>query len=143
MLGHESFQGKRTQINLQVSIYTTDRAGVSIMSNDRLVVVWSSGDPEVAHNMVFMYTTNAKKRGWFDDVVLIIWGPSSPLLARDESLQQGISEMMEAGVEVMACRKCAENYGIQEELLALGVDSIYIGETLSNFIKEGRHVLTF
>ena len=113
------------------------------MSDNRLVVVWSSADPDVAHNMVFMYTRNAKKRGWFDDVVLIVWGPSSALLVSDESLQQEITEMMEIGVEVMACRKCAENYCVHDQLLALGVDSIYIGETLSNFIKEGRHVLTF
>ena len=35
------------------------------VNQDHLVVVWSSGDPEVAHKMVFMYTYNAKKNGWW------------------------------------------------------------------------------
>ena len=113
------------------------------MSDDRLVVVWSSGDPGVAHNMCFMYTLNSKKRGWFDDVTLIIWGPSASLLVSDESLQEEIRTMMDVGVRVMACRKCAENYGVQDQLVNMDVESIYIGETLSNMIKEGRHVLTF
>jgi hypothetical protein len=113
------------------------------MTDGRLVVIWSSADPEVAHNMVFMYTGNAKRRAWFDDVTLVIWGPSARVLVADESLQSGIRQIMGCGVRVMACRKCAENYGIQDWLLAMGIESIYIGETLSNFLKEGRHVLTF
>lgn len=41
---------------------------------DKLVVVWTSGDKEVAMKMVFMYTYNAKKQGWWDDVTLLVWG---------------------------------------------------------------------
>ena len=113
------------------------------MSDNRLVVVWSSGDPEVAHNTVFLYTRNAKKQGWFDDVTLIIWGPSAPLLVKDESLQKEIKVMANLGVRVMACRRCAEDYCVHDQLVDMDVDSIYIGETLSNMMKEGRHVLTF
>ena len=113
------------------------------MDDNRLVVVWSSADPEVAHGMVFMYTGNAKRRGWFEDVTLIVWGPSAQILVADSSLQEGIKQIQECGVRVMACRKCAENYGLHEQLLAMDIESIYIGETLSRFIKEGRHVLTF
>ena len=113
------------------------------MNDNRIVVVWSSGDPEVAHETCFLYTRNAKKRGWFDDVTLIIWGPSAPLLVKDESLQKEIMAMMRGGVRVMACRKCAEDYGVHGHLVDMGIESIYIGETLSDMIKEGRHVLTF
>jgi len=34
----------------------------------KLGVVWTSGDSEVAHKVCFMYTHNAKKAKWFDDV---------------------------------------------------------------------------
>jgi hypothetical protein len=34
----------------------------------------------VAKNVCFMYTHNAKRRGWFDEVHLIVWGPSDKLL---------------------------------------------------------------
>ena len=31
---------------------------------NRLAVVWSSSDPDVAHRVCFMYTGNAKKQKW-------------------------------------------------------------------------------
>ena len=46
-------------------------------TTERLAVVWRSGDPEVARTMVFLYTLNAKKRGWFDEVTFVVWGPSA------------------------------------------------------------------
>lgn len=42
-------------------------------TKDKLIVLWTSGDKEVALNMVFMYTLNAKKKGWWDEVGLIVW----------------------------------------------------------------------
>ena len=38
-----------------------------------LVVLWTSGDREVALKMVFMYTLNAKLKGWWEEVILIVW----------------------------------------------------------------------
>ncbi len=32
--------------------------------DDGLVVVWTSGDREVALEIVFMYTLNSKLKGW-------------------------------------------------------------------------------
>lgn len=46
-------------------------------NSDRLMVIWSSGDREVALKMVFMYTRNAKIKGWWDEVKLVVWGPSA------------------------------------------------------------------
>jgi len=55
---------------------------------DKLIVLWTSGDKEVALNIIFMYTLNAKKRNWWKEVCLIIWGPSSKLLSEDLELQE-------------------------------------------------------
>ena len=41
---------------------------VAMATKELLAVDWTSGDPEVARTMVFRYTLNAKKRGWFDEV---------------------------------------------------------------------------
>ena len=54
-------------------------------NSNKLAVLWTSGDPDVAEKMGFMYTYNAKKQGWFDEVVLIIWGPSAKLLSENIS----------------------------------------------------------
>lgn len=111
--------------------------------DEKLVVVWTTGDKEVAENMVFMYVLNAKKKGWFKDVTFIVWGPSSKLLCDDAELQGTVKEMIDEGVIVEACQRCAENYGVVEELKELGIDVKFMGEPLSNYLKEDRKVLTF
>ena len=65
---------------------------------NKLAVVWTSGDPDVAHKMCLMYTHAAKTAKWFDEVVLVVWGPSSRLLAGDKELQTKIKNMQESGV---------------------------------------------
>jgi len=111
--------------------------------NEKLVVVWTSGDKDVAKNMVFMYTLNAKKRGWFEDVTFIVWGPSSKLLSDDTELQGTVKEMIDTGVIIEACLRCAENYGVVEKLKDLGIDVKLMGEPLSNYLKDDRRVITF
>ena len=54
-------------------------------ASGKLAVLWTSGDPDVAHNVAFMYAHTAKKVGWFGEVTLIVWGPSQRLLAGDAS----------------------------------------------------------
>ncbi len=109
----------------------------------KLMVLWTSGDREVALKMVFMYTFNAKKRGWWDEIRFVVWGPSSKLLSEDEELQKGIKEMMEAGVEVQACKACADMYGVSDKLAALGIDVKYMGVPLTDMLKGGWTNLTF
>ncbi|MFO7850331.1 MAG: DsrE family protein [Spirochaetia bacterium] len=111
--------------------------------NDKLVVVWTSGDKEVAENMVFMYTLNAKKKEWFKDVTFIVWGPSTKLLAEDEELQKSLKEMTDEGITIEACLRCAENYKVVPELEKMGVDVKLMGNILSTYLKEDRKVITF
>lgn len=108
-----------------------------------LVVVWTSGDREVALKMVFMYSTNSMIKAWWDKVHLMVWGPSSKLLTEDSELQEHIKRMQEVGVNVMACKACADSYGVSEALEALGVEVKYTGQILTNFLKDGYKVITF
>jgi hypothetical protein len=111
-------------------------------NKDKLVVVWTSGDKEVAEKMVFMYTFNAKKFKWWDDITLLIWGPSAKLLTEDKELQDYVKAMLDSGIRVLACKGCADMYEISDELEKIGVTVRYTGTDLTNFIKE-RHVITF
>ncbi|WP_425803607.1 DsrE family protein [Desulfitobacterium sp. Sab5] len=108
----------------------------------RLAVLWTSSDREVALKMVFMYTCNSKLKGWWDDVTLIVWGPSSKLLSVDIELQNELKKAQEAGVKVQACRACADMYEVTEKLEALDIEVIYMGEPLSNYLKNGWKVIT-
>jgi len=110
-------------------------------SSGKLVVLWTSGDRDTAIKMVFMYTKNSKTRGWWDEVTLVVWGPSAQLLSRDRELQAYVREMMDAGILVEACVTCAEMYGVAGELSRLGIEVKKMGVPLTGYLKEGRHVL--
>ena len=109
----------------------------------KLLVVWTSGDREVALKMVFMYTFNAKKNGWWDEVRFLVWGPSSKLLSEDAELQDYIKRMKEEGIELLACKACADSYGVSEKLEEMGIEVKYMGEPLTEMLKSDWETITF
>ncbi len=90
-----------------------------------------------------MYTHNAKTHKWFDEVVLIVWGPSTALLAKDAGVQAELKSMIADGVKVEACLACADRYKATEDLRKMGVDVKYMGEPLTEMLKGDWKVLTF
>ncbi len=111
-------------------------------NSNKLAVLWTSGDPDVAEKMAFMYTYNAKKQGWFDEVVLIVWGPSAKLLTENKMLQDYVKRMQEVGIKVEACLYCAKMYEVDEKLSEFGIDVKGMGVPLSNYLKEGWQTLS-
>jgi hypothetical protein len=109
---------------------------------DTLVILWTSQDPEVAKNMVFMYAKNSRLKGWWKKVRLIVWGPSANLMAASEELQAELRVLIDAGVEVLACKACSDRYGVSEKLKDLGIDVIYMGEPLTGYLKSGMHLIS-
>lgn len=109
----------------------------------KILIVWTSYDRDVALKMVFMYTFNAKKNKWWDEVRLLVWGPSSKLLSEDQELQDYVKKMKDAGVILEACKACADMYGVSDKLGALGMDVKYMGKPLTDMIKSGWVTLTF
>ena len=109
----------------------------------RLAVVWTSSDPEVAEKVCFMYTQNAKLKGWFDEVVLVVWGPSAKLLSENKVLQESVKQMIADGVKVEACVACANMYGVADQLAAMGIEVKPMGPVLTVYLKENWKVLTF
>jgi len=109
---------------------------------DKLAVIWASGDREVALKMVFMYTLNSRKKKWWDTVRLIVWGPSAKLLTEDQELQEYVGRIKEQGVELLACKACADMYGVSDKLSALGVSVIYMGEPMTEMLKGGWATLS-
>ena len=106
------------------------------------LILWTSGDREVALKMVFMYAYNCKKRGWMDTVRLLVWGPSAKLLSEDEELQEQLKALKELGVELYACKGCADLYGVSDKLGSLDVNVMYTGTMLAELQQKGWHVLT-
>lgn len=112
-------------------------------STKKLVVLWTSSDTEVAKKMVFMYTYNSIRFEWWEDVTLLIWGPSQKLLTEDKELQDYLGKMKEVGIKLLACKACADLYGIEDQLKKLGVEVRYTGQDLTDFISDkGYHLIT-
>jgi hypothetical protein len=97
----------------------------------------------VALKMVFMYAYNAKKYEWWEGVELIIWGPSAKLTSENEQIQKEIKKMMKQGVQVKACKACADSYGVSDDLKELGVDVKYMGKPLTETLKSNQKLMTF
>jgi hypothetical protein len=112
-------------------------------ASDTLVVLWSSGDPEVAEKACLMYTGAAKKYGWFKEVVLIVWGPSEKLLAENTMLKNKIASMKKDGVIIEACVACSNMYGVTNDLKVCEVDVKGMGVPLTKYLKRGYKVVSF
>ena len=111
-------------------------------TENKICLVWVNGDREAALNMLFMYALNSKLQGWWDEVRLIVWGPSAKLLAGDVELQTEIKQMAEAGVQVWACKACADRYGVSAALQEIGVLVRYTGEPFTQMLQADWKVLT-
>ncbi len=114
-----------------------------VFANDTLVVVWSSGDIEVAEKVCFMYTYNAKKWAWFKEVIFVVWGSSAKLLAENDKLQESVKKMKEEGIILEACMACARMYNVQDKLKELGIDVKGMGTVLTKYLKAGYPNITF
>jgi len=109
---------------------------------DSLKVLWHSPDKETALSLALLYTKNAKLRGWWENIEIIIWGGASVLAATDKDVQDEIKDLMHIGIVVKACRGCAIMYGVEEEIAAIGVTVLSMGPQLSEYLKEGYTVLS-
>ncbi|MDA3900924.1 MAG: DsrE family protein [Spirochaetes bacterium] len=112
-----------------------------LSGEEKLVVLWTSADREVALKMAFMYTLNSKNFGWWEDITLVVWGPSAKLLSEDTELQDYIKRMLSLGITVKACKMCADSYGVTPQLEELGI-TVKLMSELTDYLKEGRKILT-
>ncbi len=112
--------------------------------HSQLAVVWTTGDPYVAHRMVLMYVHASQKQEWFHENLVIVWGPSAKLLAEDEELQAKVKSMQESGVRFQACIACANMYGVVEKLRDLDIEVKGMGKPLTQLLQDNNwKVLTF
>ena len=115
----------------------------NISASDTLVVLWSSGDPEVAMKACLMYAHAAKKYNWFKEVILVVWGPSEKLLAENSILKDKVAAMKKDGVIVEACVACSNMYGVTNELKVCEVNVKGMGVPLTGYLKRGYKIVSY
>lgn len=116
--------------------------GMTMKDQKKLYILWTNADVNAAQFMVMMYATNAMLNGWWDEVVVIIWGATVKLTAENEGIQQKIRIAMQAGVTFSACISCAEQFGVVNEIQGHGIETIPWGAPLTEIIKSGIPLLT-
>jgi hypothetical protein len=109
---------------------------------DKLNILWTTDNKDTVLHMLVMYATNSRLNGWWSEVNLIIWGASARISGTDKEIQEAISEMMEHGVTIEACKACCDRFEVTEKLTQLGVNVRYMGEALTSYIKSGEKILS-
>lgn len=112
------------------------------MEDSRLYILWTNADPLTSEKMVMMYATNARLKCWWDDVVVIIWGATARYVAEDSRIQEKIKTAQLAGVSFSACKACADQLGVTEQLLDMGIEVIYWGEPLTRILRDNEKLIT-
>lgn len=110
---------------------------------DKLLIVWSSGEIEVAKKLVLLYGSVILPRGYWDEAHLMVWGPSAKLLAENSELQAMVAKVLESGVKASVCVVCSDDYGVTEQLRSLGIKPTHTGELLTQALKSDWKVITF
>jgi hypothetical protein len=109
----------------------------------KLHILWTTGEKEVAMKVVFPYLINAKANGWWDDINLIIWGPSAKLTAGDQEIHLQLQDVMDSGITVEACQACTDAYRVTEQLINLGISVRYMGGPFTEYLQSQDRVVTF
>lgn len=109
---------------------------------DHLHLLWTNSNPVTAEKMVFMYTVNSLKKGWWEQATVIVWGDPARLIAEDAAMRERVMKAISAGVTLIACKACADQLGVTETLEALGIEVIYTGELLTRLLKDKEPLLT-
>ena len=109
---------------------------------EKLNILWTSDNKDTFFNMLALYTVNSKKKAWWEEVNVIIWGASAKLVAENEDVQAKVREMKENGVNVEACKVCSDNLGVTDKLIALGIDVKYMGAPLTEYLKSEEKIIT-
>ena len=112
------------------------------MKENELLILWTTGDRDVATKMVLMYALNAKINDWWKEIIVLIWGASAKLVAEDKEIQQELEEMIEIGIKVMACKECSDRLNVTSELEKVGVEVKHTGKFLTDWLKSGKNILT-
>lgn len=109
---------------------------------NKLNILWTTNNRDTITHMISMYAVNTLKKGLWDEVSIILWGASVKLVGEDEDLQKEVLTMMSKGVQMAACRACCDNMGVTDTLEKLNIDVKYMGEPLTEILKQDGKLLT-
>lgn len=112
------------------------------MDIEKLTVLWTSGEKDVALKVVLRYIDNVLEKQDWKQVELLIWGPSVQLAGDDESVKFKLEGLIQKGLKAKACIVCAEEYGVTKVLEDMGVELSMVGEEMTHIIQDQLPLLS-
>jgi uncharacterized protein len=134
---------------------TTDRATATAepgsKGHGKMVFVLTTGLEDLQSvSMAIRHAGMAKKSGYLDDSVLLVYGRavqafSREITARPPQISAAIREAKEAGARIVVCGEAIKRFNIPREKLEDGVDEVVPNSivTLAELVSRGYQVIKY
>ena len=108
------------------------------MPKSNLLIVWSSGDKDLANKFPLLYSSVILERKYWKKAHLMLWGPSIKLAKKSKKIQKQLLEIQKTGVKMSACIVCVEDYKAIKELEKLNIKIKHTGTLLTKALKSDK-----
>lgn len=131
------------------------KAGAAIepgsKGHGKMVFVLTTGLEDLQSvNMAIRHAGMAKKSGYLDDSVLLVYGRSVQAFSRDitarpPQVAAAIKEAKEAGARIILCGEALRRFDIPKEKLEPGVDEVVPNAivTLAELVSRGYQIIKY
>ena len=103
--------------------------------SDKALVIIATGETEKALTGL-MWSTNALRFGWMEDVRVIFFGPAQNLALENDQVKEMAQGLAEAEKPIF-CKFISDRDGNSEQLEQMGMEVQYVGKIIADFIKDG------
>ncbi len=133
---------KLVSLNIRVQLKLLTYKEIVMNKDSHLYILWTTDNPTTAKEMISLYGGNCLKKGWWEEVTIIIWGASAQLVSSNAIIQQEVTDLLALGVHISACKRCTDDLGVTSQLESLGIETKYWGEPLTEILKSGAVLIT-
>ncbi len=103
----------------------------------KVLIILSSNDIEKLKTGI-LYGKNAIKYGWLEDVKFFLFGGAEEAILKEHELLNDVKS-----IGAIACKFIAKEKDIYDKFKQLDINTQYIGEQISNLIKDGYMPMVF
>lgn len=101
----------------------------------KVMVILANGDPDVLRSgLEFSY--NATSKEWFEDIKIILFGPSEETILNDPDCLERANDIMGLQKDVTACKWVSDNSGVSTQLHETGFKVESVGVLVSSAIND-------
>lgn len=130
---------------------TTTRVEPGSKGHGKMVFALTTGLEDLQSvNMAIRHAGMAKKSGFLDDSVLLVYGRavqafSREITAKPPQVAAAIKEAKEAGARIIVCGEALKRFNIPREKLEPGVDEVVPNSivTLAELVSKGYQVIKY